>query len=607
MTVASLALAVARALHPALPAQAGLNAVEVAGLLAAPPDKTWGDLAFPCFRLAKALRNAPPRIAADLAGRVLVDGGRGDGLIEEVTAAGPYLNIRLRLPAAAALVAAPLAAGLPERLASHKTRVMVEFSQPNTHKGFHVGHMRNLSLGDSIVRLLRATGYPVVAANYLGDVGAHIAKCLWRYLDVLDDAGRTPPDSFRGEWLGEIYAAASNQLGDWEIAAQSGHDVAKQNLETARARTTEILQKLEARDPELTQIWSQTRQWSLDEFEEIYAWCDVHFDRVFFESEVDEPASALVDQYLQRGTFVASEGAVGIFNEEIKHMPFFMLRKSDGTSLYSTKDLALARLKFDEHDIDKSIYVVDSRQTDHFKHVFLTLDKMGFEQAKQCAHVPYEMVELPDGPMGARTGNVILFRTLRETMVTHLREGHLAKYREEWSEDEIEQTARAIALGAIKYGMLSRDVNQKIVFDLDAWLQLEGNTGPYLQYVVARSRSIVRKSEAEGKTLDPQVMVAGDAQAAACAALRLPEERELVMALSNLCRATEQAASQLRPSVLCTYLHDLAKSFNRFNNQCKVKDSEGALLQGRLLLVHATIEALRWGLDKLGIPAPTRM
>ena len=267
MSSDSLALAVARVLHPALPAEAKLTVDDVAGLLTTPPDTALGDLAFPCFRLAKALRNAPPRIAAGLAGDIPTD-----GIIAEVTAAGPYLNMRLGLGHAAALVAAPLARGLPDALGTEPTRVMVEFSQPNTHKGFHVGHMRNMSLGDSIVRLLRGVGYPVLAANYLGDVGAHIAKCLWRYLDVLDEQQLQPPASHRGEWLGEIYAAANNQLVDWEQAAKKGDSRATEQLEAARARISEILKKLEARDPELTRVWSETRQWCLDEFDEMYAW-----------------------------------------------------------------------------------------------------------------------------------------------------------------------------------------------------------------------------------------------------------------------------------------------------------------------------------------------
>jgi arginyl-tRNA synthetase len=604
MTTSPLHDAVAAVVHAALPPEAGLAQDEVAQLLAPTPNPEMGDLAFGCFRLAKAMRMPPPKIAAELAQRI----DRG-GIVASSEAAGPYLNLRLSMAEAAAAVLPELARGLPEPEPRRAEKVMVEFSQPNTHKGFHVGHMRNLSLGDAIVRLLRADGYQVVAANYLGDVGAHIAKCLWWYLDVLDDTQRRPPDEARGEWLGELYSAASNQLDEWADAAKAGDETAASQLQAARARTTAILQRLEARDPELTAVWEETRQWSIDEFDEIYRWCMVEFDRVFFESEVDEPGLRIVEEYLQKGVFVESEGAVGIYNEEVKHMPFFMLRKSDGTSLYATKDLALARLKFEEHDVDRSIYVVDSRQSDHFRHVFATLEKMGFPQAKKCQHVPYEMVELPTGAMATRKGNVILFRALRERMLEHLQHAYLGKYRGEWPDEEIAETAHLLALGAIKYGMLNRDVNQKIVFDLEAWLELEGNTGPYLQYTAARAGSILRKGEAIDKRIDPALLGDPGALAAAAATLEQPEERELLLALAGLRPAVAQAAQALRPSVLCTYLHGLAKSINRFANakHCRVIQSEGDLLRARLVLVAAAHRALVWGLARLGIFAPARM
>jgi arginyl-tRNA synthetase len=472
-----------------------------------------------------------------------------------------------------------------------------------------VGHMRNLCLGDAIVRLLRADGCDVVAANYLGDVGAHIAKCLWWYLDVLDEAGRTPPDHARGEWLGELYSAASNRMTDWEEAAAGGDEAAAASLAAAKARTTEILRALEARDPALMEVWRRTRQWSLDDFAEIYAWCGVTFDRVFYESEVDETGLALVDEYLARGVLVESEGAVGIFNEEVKHMPFFMLRKRDGTSLYATKDLALARKKFEEHHIDRSIYIVDTRQSDHFRHVFLTLEKLGFAQASRCQHVPYEMVELPSGPMATRKGNVILFSALRERMTRHLTENYLAKYREQWPAEEIEHAAHLVALGAIKFGMLARDVNQKIVFDMEAWLAVEGDTGPYLQYSAARAGSILRKAAERGKPLDPVVLADEARVRAAGEALVEPEERALLLALAELGPSMHRAAQGLRPSVLCTYLLELAKAINRFANakHCRVVDSVGAVLDGRLMLVKAAHEGMAWGLACLGIRAPVRM
>lgn len=599
MKTSSLQRAVAPLIHQALPPEAGLDIESIAELLSPPPDRKLGDLAFPCFRLAKSLRMAPPKIAADLAGRL-----DPQGIVSEVTVAGPYLNFRLASREMALAVLPPWVQGIPKSESSPNVRVMVEYSQPNTHKAFHVGHMRNLSLGDALVRLLRADGYDVLAANYLGDVGAHIAKCLWWYLDHLED--RTPPATARGEWLGQVYADASNQLSDWEDRAKAGDQAAATALGQAKARITEILQKLESREPEITEVWRETREWSLDEFNEIYAWSKVTFDRVYYESEVDEPGLALVQEYLDKGVFVESDGAVGIYNEEVKHMPFFMLRKRDGTSLYATKDLALAKLKFEDCAIDRSIYVVDTRQSDHFRHVFLTLKRMGYAQAEQCEHVPYEMVELPSGAMATRRGNVILFRALREQMLAHIESEYLAKYRGEWSDEEIDDVAHALALGAIKYGMLNRDVNQKIVFDMEAWLNLEGNTGPYIQYSAARFGSILRKAKEQGfelhqATLDHPDQIVGY--------LEQPEERDLIATLDELHPTIHQAAQQLRPSIVCTYLHTLAKAVHRFgtSRNCRVLQSEGELQQARLYLVTSTYHALTWGLEQLGIPAPSRM
>ena len=610
----SLAQRVAAQLHAAMP-EAGREALtiaELAAALAPPPKREMGDYAFPCFKLAKPLRSAPPKIAAELAESLQsrIDDGAA-APIASVSLAGPYLNVKLDLGAAADVVLPAWCEGEsptpPARGAEHPQRVMVEYSQPNTHKAFHVGHLRNVCLGDSLVRLYRAAGYEVVAANYLGDVGTHIAKCLWCYLYVLTDAERQPPAEGRGEWLGQVYARAADALAALESAAKEGDAKAEAELADARAKMTEILRGIEEREPEMTELWQRTRQWSLDEFEEIYQWCGVHFDRIFYESEVDQPGLELVEEYLQKGVFHESEGAVGVVNDEIKHMPFFMLRKRDGTGLYSTKDLALARMKFEQYAIDRSIYVVDVRQSDHFKHVFATLKKMGFEQAERCEHVPYEMVELPSGAMSSRKGTVVLFRALREEITAALRDGHFAKYKGEWSDEEIAEAAHQVALGAIKYGMLDRDVNQKIVFDMPVWLEFEGNTGPYLQYVTARTASILRKAEARGKGLSDELWSSPEQRRAAFDALTHDAERELVFAIAGLPAVAFAAAETSRPAPVCTYLFNLAKSYNRFQSHCNVIDSEGELLQARLLLVKATRAALAWGLDLLGIPAPERM
>ncbi|MFV8749967.1 arginine--tRNA ligase [Nannocystaceae bacterium ST9] len=599
----ALAQEVARVLAPVV---AGLvpelDVAAIASLLEPPPKPEMGDLAFPCFRLSKPLKQAPPKIAQTLAEALREQVGQG--LIAGLEPAGPYLNLRL-VPAEVGRILLPAwARGERPEYAATPATVMVEYSQPNTHKAFHVGHMRNLCLGDSLVRLLRTTGYRVVAANYLGDVGTHVAKCLWG-LEAL--AVGDPPAQARGEWLGEVYSRAAIQLEDWEKSGKAGDGEAAAKYAAARERMTTILHGIETRDPVWRELWERTRQWSLDEFEEIYAWCGVHFDRVFYESEVDEPGLALVDEFLAKGVFAESQGAIGIHNPEIKHMPFFMLRKSDGTGLYATKDLALARKKFEEYGIDRSIYVVDARQSDHFKQVFLTLKKMGFPQAERCEHVAYEMVELPSGAMSSRAGTVILFRALREQLAAALERRHFASLRDTMSEQEIRLAIHQVSLGAIKYGMLVRDNNQKIVFDMDKWTEIGGgDSGPTIQYVAARSASLLRKAGERELTLDPALL--GDDARLAAHAFAEPAEQALLQAIAALPNTVAHAAQTLRPSMVCAQLYALAKAYNHFQQTCDViHQADPAIVQARLLLVAATRSALSWGLELLGIPAPERM
>ncbi len=584
-------------LVPELP----LTVAEIAGLLGPPPKPGMGDLAFPCFRLSKALGQPPAKIAQRLAEALA---GVGPHLIQSLEPAGPYLNLRL-VPAEVARILLPAwARGETPDYGRAPGKVMIEYSQPNTHKAFHVGHMRNLCLGDSLVRLLRATGHDVVAANYLGDVGTHVAKCLWG-LEALD-VGEAPTQA-RGEWLGGIYARAAIQLEDWDKAGKAGDGEAAAKYALARARMTAILRGIETREPVYRELWERTRQWSLDEFAEIYAWTDVYFDRVFYESEVDEPGLALVDEFLAKGIFADSQGAVGIHNPEIKHMPFFMLRKSDGTGLYATKDLALARKKFEEYGIDRSIYVVDARQTDHFKQVFLTLKKMGFAQAERCEHVAYEMVELPTGAMSSRLGTVILFRALREQLAVALDHHHFAAQRDKLSDAEITLARHQVSLGAIKYGMLARDNNQKIVFDMDKWTDVQGGDGgPTIQYVAARTASLLRKASERDMVLDPKLT--GPEAKLAAGVLEQPAEQALLQAIASLPSTVAHAAQTLRPSLVCAQLYTLAKAYNRFQQECDViHQTDRDVVQARLLLVTATRAALSWGLALLGIPAPERM
>ena len=557
--------------------------VHLLALLEQPPDPEMGDYAFPCFQLARQFRKAPPAIAAELAEQWAASGASTPG-VEQVRAVGPYLNFTIAPGALASEILPALADGSAFSTAPAETRerVMIEFSQPNTHKGFHVGHLRNVALGDALCRIFRYNGYEVVGANYIGDVGTHIAKCLWYYQRFNEEA---PPEQQRGEWLGELYTKATLLL----------EDAPADQRETYQLEVREILQKLEGGDSELDTTWQETRQWSLDDFEEIYKWLGVHFDRIFFESEVDDEGKEIVLQGEQGNMFQVSDGAIGIDLEDEK-LGFFLLLKSDGTTLYSTKDLALAKRKFEQYGIDRSIYVVGAEQTLHFKQVFATLRKMGYEQAELCHHLPYALVMLPDGKMSSRAGNVILFSQLREKILNSLRTQHFQARQGEWPDAEIEETSRRVAIAALKYGMLAQDPAKNIIFSMEDWLKTEGDTGTYLVYAYVRICSIVR-----------QLGIEPSAEAD-CSLLVHPNEKALSRRLLDFNRVVWSAGEQFKPSLLAHALYGLARDFSRAYTTCSVKHAETPDLQhARLLLFHGVAETLKQGLDLLGIAPPERL
>lgn len=579
------AAAVVGLLQEAVRAAAGDAAPGIAAaMIEQPPDPKLGDYAFPCFSLAKLLRKGPPLIAKDLAERIR-PALAGHALLEGVEAAGPYVNFRASLAAMArATVPAILSGGYfganaaPERA---RARVMIEYSQPNTHKAFHVGHMRNVALGDALVRIFEYNGHPVTAVNYIGDVGTHIAKCLWYYQRHRTEE---PPAEGRGEWLGKLYTAATLMLEDAPEPQRAQYE----------REVSAVLQQLEARTGEPYRLWQETRQWSLDAFAEIYGWLGARFDHVFYESDM-EAGRQIVDDGLKRGVFVRSQGAVGIDLEAYK-LGFFLVLKGDGTTLYATKDLALARIKFEQFKIDESIYVVGAEQTLHFQQVFKTLELLGYPQAKQCHHLAYGLVMLPEGKMSSRAGNIIAFSRLRSEMNAYIDTHYLGAHRGEWPEAEIAETARRIAVAAIRYGMVKQDPAKSIVFAMADWLETEGDTGTYLCYAYTRIQSMLR-------------LVERAARADADFALLTQEpERRLIRALHDFNRAVAQAQAHLRPNHVANALFDICKEFSRAYATSPVLKAESAALgDARLALFAATGRLLERGLGLIGIVPPSRM
>lgn len=558
---------------------------EIYKFLTEPPNPEVGHLAFGVFVFAKKASLAPPVLAQTLSAELLIEN-------VEIKAAGPYVNFKFSAQKMSEVISNILNQKVfSSELSNEKTKMMVEFSQPNTHKEIHVGHMRNLCLGDAIIKLLRRVyGVEnVISSTFPGDVGTHVAKCLWYIknhvgLQVLDQK-RNLAD--RGEWLGQMYSAANIKLEDEEKIPEL--------YEKNKKELTEILKQLESKNGEFFDLWKETRQWSIELMNKTYAWADVTFDKWYWESDVDSDSVKTVKKYFEEGKLIESQGAIGLdFSDE--NLGFCLLLKSDGTGLYATKDIELARRKFEDFKIQKSIYVVDQRQALHFKQVFKTLQHLGFEQAKDCFHLQYNFVELPDGAMSSRKGNIVPLMTLVQNMSAHVKNEYLSRYQSEWSSEEMNLVADIVAKGAIKYGMLRQDTNKKIVFDMKEWLKLDGESGPFIQYSYARINSLVKKTGVElSKDFKGELLTHAS-------------ELQLMQHLMNFNTIVFSAGTQYKPAMLCTYLYDTAKKFNSFYHDCSIGQAETEdLKKARLALAVSTSLVLKNGLALLGIPVPERM
>tara|TARA_Y100000768_G_C23991245_1_gene693479 strand:+ start:9262 stop:11013 length:1752 start_codon:yes stop_codon:yes gene_type:complete len=555
-----------------------LELEQVYKLLAPPPKANMGDVAFPCFLLAKELKMAPPQAAEKLK-ECLSE----SELIAEPKIFGPYLNFYLNHSKVSELILADINSGdfFKQKLVKNAPKTMVEYSQPNTHKELHVGHMRNLCFGDAIVKLYQYAGVETLSTTFPGDVGTHVAKCLWYYKKHNKE---TPPKERKGAWLGTLYTAANNLLEE-----QRGTDKEEQN----RTELTKILKELHQGQGEYYDLWKETRQWSIELMQDVYKWADVTFDTWYWESDVDASSVSLVEEYYEKGLFVKDQGAIGIDLSDHK-LGFCLLLKSDGTGLYATKDLELARKKFVDNKIEKSLYVVDNRQSLHFKQVFKTLELMGFENAKNCEHLQYEMVELTDGAMSSRKGNIIPLQDLIDQMELKIVSEYLHKYQNEWPADEIKEIAHIVASGAIKYGMTRVDSNKKIVFDMDEWLKLDGESGPYIQYTYARINSLVKKIDCQAES--------------DYALLQNQLELNIINQLMLFNQVIQSCLEQNKTHMLCQYLYHLARAYNSFYAECSIARAESEELKAaRIDLSRGVARTLKEGLAVLGIKVPERM
>ncbi len=467
---------------------------------------------------------------------------------------------------------------------SKEERVMVEYSQPNTHHAFHVGHLRNVILGGAMANILEFAGYDTVRANYLGDIGWHVIKWLWCYLKFHQGE---EPSGDRTRWMQNVYSEATRLV--------------EENPQY-EAEARQIFARWDAHDPELIDFWKKTRQWSLEGFKEIYAILDEQFDVIFFESEVEERGKKIVDELIQRG--IASDERAQGGPVVIKIDDFLGLKeetyrvlvvlRSDGTSLYATKDIPLAIKKFDEWKIDRSIYVIDVRQSLYLRQIFKTLELMGYEQAKNCVHLSYEIVNLPGNvTMSSREGTVVLFDDLlREA---NIRASTIVEEKNpDLSTADKQKISQEVALGALKYPLLAVDNNKVATFDWDRALNFEGQASPYIQYAHVRANSILTRAGGLPQALIPEY----DFE---------PAEVGLLDRLSRFPDIVLRAAENYKPLFLANYVYDLAKDFTEFYQHCPVLQAEQQIRDFRLRLTAATRHTLANSLRLLGIAAPEVM
>ncbi|HEX6270641.1 MAG TPA: arginine--tRNA ligase [Anaerolineales bacterium] len=549
-------------------------------------------------RAGKGKKVPVPQRAQEIAEQVR-EQVRGVEGISRVDAVKGYLNLYfVTSEYARRVVDEVLASGEDYGRGTAKNeRVMVEYAQPNTHHSFHIGHSRNAILGEALARIAEFAGFHTLRATYAGDMGLGVITILWAYDKFYK--GQEPSGIHeRGQWLLKIYVEATALLEPKEN--ETPEEKAKREAYDAERR--EMLRRWDAGSPYVRELWLKTREWSLAELRDIFRMLDVEMDVWFYESEVDQPSKAIVDELIARGiaederpqrgpVIVKIDEKLGLNKEKYRTA---VILRSDGTTLYSTKDLALAKVKFEQYKVDRSIYVVDTRQSLYFQQIFKILELWGFDQAEKCFHLAHGFVTLPEGAMSARRGRVVLFKDVLDEAVRRVLAVESEK-RPDISEKQRNRIAEQIGLGALVYSMLSVDNNKDIVFDINEALSFDGRTGPYIQNAFVRANSILRK--------------AGDVPEEGHFNYELDShEVQLIEIISRFPQTVQQAANEYRPLVMASYAYDLANAFHSFYHAVPVIQAESEEVhEARLRLVAAARQTIANALRLLDIQAPEVM
>jgi len=549
-----------------------------------PPNTDLGHFAVGCFPLAKQFRKSPAEIAQKLAANMATD-----NVLQKAIATGPYLNLTVS-PAvlfgdiSSEIISADNTYG--ESSAGRNKRVMVEYLSPNTNKPLHLGHLRNGALGMSVAKLYESTGHWVVKANLINDRGVHICKSMlawqrWGDGSTPESAGKKG-DHFVGEWYVRFTREAD------------GNAALEQQVQ-------QMLQQWEAGDRKTVDLWKTMNTWVYDGFSQTYHDFGLEFDVLYYESNTYKLGKNVIQKGLEAKVFAKDAHGNTVFDLPAKEFgqekngdaKKVTVLRPDGTSLYITQDIATSILKIEEHSLNFSIYVVGSEQEYHFKCLFQILADLGYQWAKDCYHLSYGMVYLPEGKMKSREGKIVdaddLLDEMKKLAEKEIRQRDTNR---KLSDEEVKSRSEKIGIGAVKFYLLRVRPTQSINFDPAESISFDGFTGPYCQYAYARIFGILEKAGSADLNLEN----------ADFSQLGNTEELQLLQKLIEFPAEVESAARELNPSRVAVHVFNTAKSFNQFYNKHQVIQAGSAqLISARLALIKATAVVLKKGLDLLGI------
>lgn len=570
---------VAKTLAEHLPPEFDEKTVE--SWLEQPPKPELGDYAFPCFRLAKSLKKNPQQIAQELKAKLDANPKTASNF-EKIEVAGGYLNFFLQKKQLAQTVLTKI---LKEKQkygkneSKKKQKILIEFSAPNTNKPLHIGHVRNNSLGMSLLSILKSNGSNAIPVNLLNDRGVHICKTMLAYQkwgnNETPKERKQKPDHFLGD-LYVLYSKKSEENPELENEVKV------------------MLKQWEDGDKTVRQLWKKMNDWAVVGMKETYQNYGVEFEKWYLESDIYDKADSMVKKGLELSVFEKRDDGSVFAMLEPHGLPNKTVMRADGTSIYLTQDLALTEKKFKDYKFDEALWVVASEQDLYFQQLFKIFELLKVPWAGRCRHVNYGLVQLPSGRMKSREGTVVDADDLLSEMKSVARK-ELEKRYEKLSKTEIEKRANSIALAAIKFFMLKIDAKKEFTFNPEESISFEGETGPYVLYSYARAKSILRKAGKLKKAPDFGLLVT-------------ETEKRLVSLIGQYPSVVEHVGKSLSPHTLCQFLLELSSAFNSFYHELAVLDEKNpALSAARLALVESVSIAISNGLELLDIAALEEM